>query len=93
MSRSGGLYGRFQFFTYAASAIEVATLACLLFVVAGEGLSRPRARAVRALSFVYMSSFDGVASRYRNEQDPERKARMAEAYEGLTGRDIDRHYN
>jgi hypothetical protein len=203
MSRSGGLYGRLQFFTYAASAIEIATLACWLFVVAkypawsrpaggvmvagavlsfalglailpfsvigliaaglgalgfipfltglvylrnglramrlnragapvrggaavsvafglalafglpaaahvcarravessvarvvaGEELSRPRARVMRALSFVSMSSFEGVVSRYRNERDPERKARMAEAYEGLTGRDINRHYN
>jgi len=203
MSRAGGLYVRFQFFTYAASAIEIATLACWLFVVAkhpawsrpaggvmvagaslsfalglailpfsvlglilaglgalgfipfltgfvylrngvralrlnragapvrggaavsvafglalafglpaaaqvcgrravetsvarvvaGEGLSRPRLRAVRALSFVYVSSFDGVVSRYRNERDPERRARLAEAYAELTGRDIDWHYS
>jgi hypothetical protein len=29
----GGLYGRFQFFVYAASLIELTTLACRLFIV------------------------------------------------------------
>jgi hypothetical protein len=203
MSRGSGIYGEFQLFTYAASAVEIATLACRLFVIkmhpawsrpaggvmlagallsfavglailpfsvlglivvglgalgfipfvtgivylrnglralrlnragapvrggaavsfafglavalglpaaaqacarravesavseilAGDAPSPPRVNAVRALSLVSMSPFEGVASRYRHEGDPARRARLAEAYEELTGGDIEEHYN
>jgi hypothetical protein len=52
----GGLYGRFQFFVYAASLIELATLTCWLFVVESfPAWSRPAGGVMLAGAFFSFS--------------------------------------
>lgn len=51
-------------------------------------LSTPRRRVVRVLALLSGETFYDLVSRYNAENNAERRARLAEAYRELTGRDV-----
>ena len=60
-------------------------------VSAGGLLSPGRQRLVRTLTFLTGETFDSLFNDYDSESNAERKARLAEAYREVTGRDIEEY--
>lgn len=57
-------------------------------VVAGGELSPPKQRLMRVLTFLTGETFDNLVEEHDTEPDAEQRARLAEAYWELTGREI-----
>jgi hypothetical protein len=92
----GGALVSFAFGLFVALALPAATQRGATRVVRSAGAeilaggepSPRRMRMARALTRVTGETFDDMAEEYSRQTDPERKARLAHAYEELKGEDI-----